>query len=458
MKILIVDENANNRTVLRFLLQDYGKDNNSVYDIDECVNGIEAVDKAKEGEYSIIFMDTVMPGMDGVEATKRIHENDPEVMIIAVLGVDEELRQNEILRNGAEDYVVKPIDAKLLNARLDNYFALLRLRQHTKLSTNRKAANLYTDEIYKRQTIFYISCEEALAEFWEFYLLSDMEHKLDGLSDVVRAIFSLGEAIVKLKGEPWIIVEEDNDALYFTINRAEVIGKMIVNLIMEKNKEIEAFKCNDGKFSLRLEKTLIVVPEVDVSIEENIVKVEEVKDNIVKVEEVKENIVKVEELKDDIPITKTDVNEYQVFHYMDAEDLEETEELLGDLSSIMLMLGNSDIEPSEVANIAHNLDKLGRNLTTYTESFVIGQSLIDLSVEISAHANRFQEIAADLSTLSSAFIADLQGWLKMTFYDGAPSSDFMNDTIAANTQTISTMLSEDDSVASTEDMDDIFDF
>jgi hypothetical protein len=359
-------------------------------------------------------------------------------MIIAISAVDDELRQKEILRNGAEDYVPKPIDAKLLNARLDNYFALLELRDHTELSVNRKSANLYTNEIFKRQTIFYVSNEEALAEFWEFYLLADVSHKIDGISDVVRAIFSIGEAIVKLKGEPWVIVEEDNEALYFTINRIEVVGKMVINLIMKKNKEVEAFKDNEEKLSFKLEKRVTEMPAVDAApIEEKAVKVEKVQH---------------------IEITKTDVNAYTIFHYMDPEDLEETEELLGDLGSIMLILGSSNIEPTEVAEIGHNLDKLGRKLTTYSESFVIGQSLIDLSVGISTHVDRFQEIAADLSTLSTAFISDLKSWFKMTFYEGAPSSDFMNDTIVANTKTICAILSEEDSSASTEDMDDIFDF
>jgi len=71
MKLLIVDDNANNRMVLRLLLQDYGEGNNTVYEIQECENGLEAVNKAKSGEYSIIFMDIMMPEMDGIEATKR---------------------------------------------------------------------------------------------------------------------------------------------------------------------------------------------------------------------------------------------------------------------------------------------------------------------------------------------------------------------------------------------------
>jgi len=437
MKILIVDDNANNRMVLSLLLQDYGEDKNEVYEIQECENGLIAVNKAKRENYDIIFMDIMMPQMDGIEATKKIRANNKEVMIIAVSAVDDEARQKEILRNGAEDYVPKPIDSKLLNSRLDNYFSLLKLRRHEDLSSNRKAANLYTTEIFKRQTIFYVDNEEALAEFWEYYLLRDVGHKIDGLSDVVRAVFSLGEAIISLKGEPWIIVEGDKDAIYFTINRLEVVGEMVVKLIMKKNKEVSEFKFDSEKLSFKLNNVMTPIEESP---------------------KVEPNLVEKEVPVPVIDIEKTDVEAYTVFHYMDPDDLAETEEQLGDLSSLMLMLGSSDIEASEVTQISHYLDRLGRGLSTYSESYAIGQTLISLGLDISSHSDRFQEIAADLSALSSAFASDLQSWLKMTFYEGAPSVNFMDDTIIANVQTICSMLDADDSVDGAEDMDDIFDF
>lgn len=440
MKILIVDDNANNRMILRLLLEDYGEDKNSVYEIDECTNGLEAVIKAKKEKYEIIFMDIMMPQMDGIEATKDIRHADKEVMIIAVSAVDDELRQKEILRYGAEDYVPKPIDAKLLKSRLDNYFALLKLRHNEGLSKHRKAANLYTNKILKRQTIFYVSSEEVLSEFWEYYLLESVS-KIDGLSDVVRVIFSIGEAIVGLKGEPWIIVEADSDSIYFTINRIDVVGEMVIKLIMKKNSEVKDFMHNDEKLSFKLAKTTIPLPNVS-TVEVRPVQTEEPASTT----------------GNDIEIAQTNVSEYGVFQYMESDDLADVEDKLGDLSSMMLMLGNSAIEPAEVSEIIYHLDRLGRALSVYSESFAIGRSLINLSEGISTHASRFQEISGDLSSLSSAFVSDLQSWIKMTFYEGAPSVDFMNDTIMANTQLILSMLSEDESSQSAEDIDDIFDF
>lgn len=441
-RILIVDDNANNRMVLNLLLQDYTIEKKTeACEIEECANGLEALNKAIETKYDLIFMDIMMPQMDGIEATKKIREHDKEVMIIAVSAVDDDARQKEILRCGAEDYVPKPLDAEQLYSRLDNYLSLLSLRHHGNLSVHRKAANLYTKSIFRRQTIFYVTTEEALSEFWEYYLLGDEPIKVDGLSDVVRAIFALGEEIVRLDGEPWIIVEADDNAIYFTLNKIDVIGEILVKLIMKKNKEITEFKSNEEKISFKLEKVISPMKEEQIIVSP--------------VEEV--SVTETVEQKD-IEITQTSVDEYKVFDYMDSEDLLDMEEHLGDLSSLMLMLGSSKIEEKDIQLIAALLDALGKRLTIYTESFPIGKSLSNLSSEIFTHIERFKEIEKDLSTMSGAFVSDLQTWVKMTFQEGAPSVDFMNDTIVANTQTIISMLQADDTVADESDMDDIFDF
>ena len=441
-KILIVDDNANNRMVLNLLLQDYMQEKKTeTCEIEECVNGLEAFNKSQETKYDLIFMDIMMPQMDGIEATKKIREHDKEVMLIAVSAVDDDARQKEILRSGAEDYVPKPLDAEQLFARLDNYFSLLSRRHCLDKLANAKSVNLYTQKILHRQTIFYVENEEALSEFWEYYLLDEHPLIVDGLSDVVRAVYGLGDAIVKLSEKPWIIVEADSKSIYFTLNKIESIGEMAVKLIMKKNKEVTEFKSNSEKISFKLEKVISPLEKESIS-----------------VAPVKEVSISEEVEDKEVEITRTDVNVYEVFDYMDSEDLLDMEEHLGDLSSLMLMLGSSRIEGNDIQQIAALLDTLGKRLTIYTESYPIGNSLSNLSTEIFSNIERFKEIEKDLSTMSGAFVSDLQTWAKMTFQKGAPSADFMNDTIVANTKTIISMLKMDDTPVEENDMDDIFDF
>jgi two-component system chemotaxis response regulator CheY len=454
MKILIVDDNANNRMILNLLLQDYGTENkNGPHEIEECANGHEAVMAVEKTRYDLILMDIMMPIMDGIEATQKIRAIDKEVMIIAVSAVDDERKKDEILRNGAEDYIHKPINSQQLFSRLDNYLSIVPLRHKDIVLKNTKAINLYTQDVFHRQTIFYVENEEALAEFWEYYLLNSEDLKLDKLCDVVRAVFSLGDAIVKTNAKPWIIVEANNDALYFTLNKLDMIDSRDLGLMMAKNKEVEEYKHNDEKISFRLKKLPVNSQACDVNLSAQVhVTVPQEKEAVHEAKNLDEVSVS------DIQIKKTDAGKYQVYNYMDPEDLHEVEELLDDLSSLMLMLGSSDLESSEIDQISNFLAELGKNMSIYTESYAIGMSLSNLSQVIATNSARFQEIAAELSTLSSAFTSDLQSWLKMTFYKGAPSVDFMNDTIIVNCETIISMLSADDSDPNNADLDDIFDF
>jgi len=457
MKILIVDDNANNRMILNLLLQDYGTENKGgPYEIQECVNGYEAVRLVEKTRYDLILMDIMMPEMDGIEATQKIREIDKEVMIIAVSAVEDKGKQEEILRKGAEDYISKPVNTHQLFSRLDNYLSIVPLRHRDAVSTNTKATNLYTRDVFHRQTIFYIENEEALAEFWEYYLLNDESLKVDDLCDVVRTVFSLGDALVKSNAKPWIIVEVDDDALYFTLNKLDKIDKEDLKLIMKKNVEVEEFKKNDEKISFRLKKLVsnthacTVNPPVQV----NDTLLHQTQEAEVELA----SEMQVEDSVSNIQIKKTDTQQYQVFNYMDPDDLYEVEELLDDLSSLMLMLGSSDLEASEVDQISNYLAELGKRMSIYTESYAIGRALSNLSQEIVTHSTRFQEIASELSTMSSAFTSDLQTWLKMTFYKGAPSVDFMNDTIIVNCETIISMLGAQETDDNDADLDDIFDF
>jgi hypothetical protein len=372
-------------------------------------------------------------------------------MIIAVSALEDKNKQEEILRKGAEDYISKPVNTQQLFSRLDNYQLIVPLRHKDVALKNSKAVNLYTHDVFHRQTIFYVESEEALAEFWEYYLVRGDDLKLDKLCDVVRSVFSLGDALIKSNTKLWIIVEEDNDALYFTLNKINAIGTTAFELIMKKNTEAEQYKHKDDKISFRLEKKkseYTQVCAVNLSDQRPTVPVHDTP----KPESQSEASIP------EIQIQKTDTRQYQVYNYMDPEDLNEVEELLDDLSSLMLMLGNSKLEAAEIDQISNYLAELAKRMSIYTESYAIGRALSNLSQGIFTHSTRFQEIATELSTLSSAFTSDLQSWLKMTFYKGAPSVDFMNDTIIVNCETIISMLDTDESGDNDTDLDDIFDF
>ena len=70
-------------------------------------NGREAIEIAGRLQIDAIVMDIEMPELDGVEATRQLQEQQPEVPVIAISGTDYEERVLEIRDAGAVDYVRK---------------------------------------------------------------------------------------------------------------------------------------------------------------------------------------------------------------------------------------------------------------------------------------------------------------------------------------------------------------
>ena len=82
LKVLVVDDNMINRMVAVGLLEDYG------FELTEAASGPEAIELSRETKFDLIFMDHMMPEMDGIETTGVIRtecgENGRDVVIIAL--------------------------------------------------------------------------------------------------------------------------------------------------------------------------------------------------------------------------------------------------------------------------------------------------------------------------------------------------------------------------------------
>ncbi|MDQ8186323.1 response regulator [Pelagicoccus sp. SDUM812002] len=120
-RILLVDDTALNQTLLRSMLEKkYG------YSVDTAGNGKEAVKQYLSFNYDAIFMDCMMPIMDGFEATKAIrkYERDgdrPHVPIIALTANAFLGDQQKCIESGMDDYLSKPIAQDALVASLQRW-------------------------------------------------------------------------------------------------------------------------------------------------------------------------------------------------------------------------------------------------------------------------------------------------------------------------------------------------
>ncbi|MCL2718771.1 MAG: ATP-binding protein [Lachnospiraceae bacterium] len=112
--ILIVDDVETNIYVVKGLLMPYE------LKITSAASGYEAIEKIKDGNtYDIIFMDHMMPEMDGIEATKRIRGLGYSQPIVALTANAVAGQADIFLGNGFDDFISKPIDLRQMNMLLN---------------------------------------------------------------------------------------------------------------------------------------------------------------------------------------------------------------------------------------------------------------------------------------------------------------------------------------------------
>lgn len=103
-KVLIVDDEPS----VRDIFKEFCEISNSV-EVDIAENGLEAVEKVKDGDYDLVTMDLIMPEMSGVEAVAKIKEARPHLPVIVITGNATERLVNKAGLQGASSLLYKPV-------------------------------------------------------------------------------------------------------------------------------------------------------------------------------------------------------------------------------------------------------------------------------------------------------------------------------------------------------------
>ncbi|MCL2294856.1 MAG: PAS domain-containing protein [Spirochaetes bacterium] len=172
-KVLIVDDVETNIYVARGLMVPYE------LEIDSASSGVSAIEKIKSGQvYDIIFMDHMMPLMDGIETTKRIRAMGYDKPIVALTANAISGQEKMFLSSGFNDYISKPIDIRQLNFVLnklvrDKYpeeAEKVRQREQkpndplSNLDAEKPAADTKLAELFARDAVKILSILEDLFE------------------------------------------------------------------------------------------------------------------------------------------------------------------------------------------------------------------------------------------------------------------------------------------------------
>ena len=130
LKILIVDDEPSHRLMLFAHLK-------SDYDVSEASDGFQAVEAVKQQFYDLVIMDIRMPGMDGLAALRQIKAISPGIVVFIMTAFQSVETAREALRQGASDYIVKPVDAEELLGNIKREFSYRDLQRENTLLKER---------------------------------------------------------------------------------------------------------------------------------------------------------------------------------------------------------------------------------------------------------------------------------------------------------------------------------
>ena len=162
--VLVVDDNQELRDLLHEAITSWGHTSKTA------VDGVDALEKLTENRFDIVITDIHMPRMDGLELIKQISSDFPQADVIAITGYPTRYPFNDIVKVGANDFIIKPFSVNELEARLNRIIRERTLRAELEYLTTQDALTglynrRYFDANFKHEVI------RALRQRYDLFLL-----------------------------------------------------------------------------------------------------------------------------------------------------------------------------------------------------------------------------------------------------------------------------------------------
>ncbi len=434
-KILIVDDQTLNQTLLEAYINQYCQLHNEEIEITKADDGLQAVTLCQETPFDLIFMDILMPNMNGIEATKHINALLPNTIIIIVSTQGDEENQIQALRNGAKDYFVKPIQPDVFKRRLQLYLGMMTSNKNT--LSNKHSINPFSHAIFCYKTTYLIENEEDLAQLWESMLFTIKDNvRTNFLSDLIRFMYQLGQVMLGRKVQPQIIMEENEKYYFFSITNVNIIPSVKITQLIESYLENATYQLASNLLAFQVAKEYLptLTPIVQTVPKEAIQPIVQVQP--------------AEQPKPPVDVTyHKEIETLQKFDFMEDEDITSLELKLNELATQFLWMGSNELNADDVDQIVNAFERTSSILLLYSETQTLGIAIRDLTSIIQKDEKVFIEMAPQMSALCKSFNNDLILWFRSVFYEGAPSINYMDASIISNIQMVQSFLSPPEEVS-----------
>jgi DNA-binding NtrC family response regulator len=245
-KILIIDDERAIRSTLKEILE-FEK-----YIVDDTENGVKGINLAKENDYDLIFCDIKMPKMDGLDFLKEKRKKDIDCPVIMISGHGNIETAVQTLKNGAYDYLEKPLD---LN------------RVLTSVRNAIQNNNIKKENIYLKKRIQNKSISKIVGESKEIKIVKEIIDKV-AVTDarvLITGPNGVGKELVAKQLHEKSKRQKNN---FIEVNCAAIPSELIESELFghEKGSFTSANKQKSGKFELAKDGTLFLDEIGDMSL------------------------------------------------------------------------------------------------------------------------------------------------------------------------------------------------
>jgi signal transduction histidine kinase/CheY-like chemotaxis protein/HPt (histidine-containing phosphotransfer) domain-containing protein len=266
--VLIVDDVETNLYVAKGLMLPYG------LKIDVVTSGFDAIKKVKEGSnYDVIFMDHMMPKMDGIEATKQLRKMGYTKPIVALTANALTGHAEMFLNNGFDDFISKPIDIHQLNRTLNR---LIRdkqpsevieaaMKEKIEIDKKRSSATGFKQVDEQIVKIFARDAEKAVIAIKnsiqkDFDNEDDIHMYIINVHAMKSALANIGEKELSAEANKLEQAGRDKDINFLLSETNEFVDKLdkVINEIKKREEKNELSEDSEESIALLKDKLQII--------------------------------------------------------------------------------------------------------------------------------------------------------------------------------------------------------